>query len=119
MDSKSTIVQRSRILRKSSTDAERVSWRMLRSRQVTGAKFRRQHSYGPYILDFYCRELGLAIEVDGGQHYDHIGAAKDKARTKYLQSRGLRIIRFTNLEALRETQSVMARIWEEVHSPSP
>jgi len=64
---------------------------------VGGVKFRRQHEYGPFILDFYCHERKLVIEVDGGQHAAPKNAAEDAARTLYLESHGLRVLRFTNL----------------------
>ena len=64
-------------------------------------------------LDFYCDELKLVVEVDGSQHL--LGqAAKDVARTRYLESRGLRVIRFTNVEVLKETEGVVESIWDEV-----
>ncbi len=54
------------------------------------------------------------IEVDGGQHYDAAQIAKDAARTHYLESRGMKVMRFTNIEVLQETEAVLNRIWEEV-----
>ena len=107
-----TLLNRCRQLRRSSTDAERLLWRLLRNRQVAEAKFRRQHQYGPYILDFYCHEHKLVVEADGGQHTSPDGMARDAVRTRYLESRGIRVLRFTNLEILRETEAVIARIWE-------
>ena len=62
-----------RRLRKNATNAERKSWSILRSRRIAGLKFFRQYSVGPYILDFYCPEQRLAIEIDGGQHADVYG----------------------------------------------
>ena len=114
-----TLLECCRQLRRSSTDAEHLLWQLLRNRQVAGAKFRRQHQYGPYILDFYCHEHRLVVEADGGQHtsLDHV--ARDANRTRYLESQGMRVLRFTNLEILQETEAVIARIWEEVESPHP
>lgn len=60
---------------------EKLLWRLLRSRQLSGVKFRRQHPFGLYMLDFYCDELKLVIEVDGGQHYQDDNAIKDRQRT--------------------------------------
>ncbi len=111
-----TLLERCRALRQSSTDAEALLWRLLRARQVVGAKFRRQHQYGP--LDFYCNEQKLVIELDGGQHASLEVAASNERRTGYLQSRGLRVLRFTKLEVLQQTESVIARIWLEVDKPS-
>ncbi|MBM3747833.1 MAG: endonuclease domain-containing protein [Acidobacteria bacterium] len=114
-----TLLHLCRQLRRSSTDAERLLWRLLRHRQVAGAKFRRQHQYGPYILEFYCHERKLVVEADGGQHALPEGMAKDAARRRYLESRGIRTLRFTNHEILQETEAVISRIWEEVAGPHP
>jgi very-short-patch-repair endonuclease len=70
-----------RELRQNETDAERLLWRLLRNRSLAGAKFRRQHPFPPYVLDFYCHELKLAIELDGGQHNLPEGRLHDKVRT--------------------------------------
>ena len=109
---------RSRALRRDSTDAEALLWWRLRNRQVAGAKFRRQQPFGPYFLDFYCHEHKLIIEVDGGQHMLPEEAERDKVRTSYLTTCGLRVIRVTNLEVLKETDSVLAAIFEALN-PSP
>jgi len=87
-----------------------VLWALLRSREWSGRKFRRQHEFGPYILDFYCAACALAIEADGGQHFELAGARADEERGRYLESRGIRVLRFTNLEILRETEGVIAWI---------
>lgn len=114
-----TLLKRCRQLRRSGTDAERLLWRLLRNRQVVGAKFRRQHQYGPYILEFYCHEHQLVVEADGGQHALPEGMARDAARRRYLESRGIRTLRFTNRAILQETEAVITRIWEEVGGPHP
>jgi very-short-patch-repair endonuclease len=72
-----------------------------------GAKFRRQHPFGPYILDFFCLDQRLVIEVDGGQHYEAEGLARDAERTAILENSGLKVLRFTNLEVLQETDAVL------------
>ena len=95
-----------RQLRKDSSDAERRLWAHLRRHALEGLKFRRQHPFGPYILDFYCPSAKLVIEVDGSQHYEPGASQRDEARTKYLESRGLRVIRFNNVEALLQTEAV-------------
>ncbi len=114
-----TLLERCRGLRMTATDAEALLWRLLRAHQVGGAKFRRQHQYGPYILDFYCHERGLCVEIDGGQHATPDGVAKDAERTRYLEESGLRVLRFSNREVLGETESVLGRVWEAVETPSP
>ncbi len=109
-----TLLEPCRFLRQTATDAETLLWWLLRSRQVAGAKFRRQHQHGRYILDFYCHQHKLVIEVDGAQHASPQQAAKDAERTAYLESRGIRILRFTNLEVLTETEGVVDTIWDKV-----
>jgi very-short-patch-repair endonuclease len=103
-----------RRLRHDLTDAERRLWSRLRDRQVHGAKFRRQHEFGPYILDFYCPELSLIVEADGSQHLTGDGLLNDQVRTTYLESRGLHVLRFTNREILTETGGVMTVIEQAV-----
>jgi very-short-patch-repair endonuclease len=92
------------------TDAEALLWMLLRNRRMAGAKFRRQHPVGRYILDFYCDEKKLGIELDGGQHGDAIGY--DQQRDGWLQSQGIRILRFWNNQMLAETEAVMEAIYE-------
>src|SRR3954453_11450365 len=102
-----SLLARCRELRRTSTDAETLPWRLFRNRQVAGRKFRRQHVFGPYILDFYCPERRLVIEADGAQHFEPDGAAWDARRTGYLEARGLRVLRFSNVEVLNATESVI------------
>ena len=117
---KTTFLERVRSLRRSSTDAEALLWRFLRARQVAGAKFRRQHQFGLYILDFYCEKARLAIEVDGGQHFEPARQEYDAERTRYLEADGVRVLRFTNSEVLTETEAVLGQIWDFVDGlPSP
>ncbi len=101
------------------TDAESRLWYTLRRHGLEGRKFRRQHPFGPYILDFYCPSARLVVELDGGQHYEDEGLRSDEVRTRYLESRGLRVLRFTNLEALQETDAVLNSILEALGDPSP
>src|SRR3990172_5377122 len=99
--------ERRRQLRRRPTDAELLLWRLLRRKQLGGAKFRRQHQVEKYTLDFYCPAHKLAIEADGGQHMTAKGLAKDAIRTDYLKSRGISVLRFTNLQILTETEAVL------------
>ena len=96
---------RRQALRRNATIAERALWRLLRSRQLEGYKFRRQHAVGPYILDFYCAPGRLAVEVDGSQHYTSTGLADDALRTLYLRAAGVRVLRFTNVEVLATSRA--------------
>src|SRR5215211_934710 len=97
----------SRHLRRELTQAEAKLWRSLRHRQLGGWKFRRQHEFGPYILDFYCADQHLAVEADGSQHFEAEQMAYDAARTEYLAAHGVRVLRFTNLEILQRTEPVL------------
>jgi len=102
-----------RRLRKNATDAERKLWSILRSRRMAGLKFFRQCSVGPYILDFYCPEQRLAIEVDGGQHANVYGQQHDAHRDRYLRELNIRVIRFWNNDMLQNIEGVGQRIREE------
>ena len=101
---------RARRLRKEATDAERALWRGLRGKRLAGLKFRRQHVVGRHILDFYCHDCRLAVELDGGQHNEAAQARRDAARTAFLESRGVAVLRYSNLEALNETGAVLEDI---------
>jgi very-short-patch-repair endonuclease len=109
----------SRKLRSSETDAEHLLWRHLRNRGVGRAKFRRQQALGPYLLDFYCHEHGLVVEVDGSQHFEEPIASTDQVRTRWLEERGLRVLRFTNREVLTEMVGVLERILFELEGARP
>jgi len=85
-----------RTLRANLTAAEAVLWNQLKSSQLQGRKFRRQHSVGEYILDFYCLEEKLAVELDGAGHSNVIGEAHDATRTAYLARFGIVVLRFEN-----------------------
>ncbi len=109
-----------RTLRNNMSDAEQALWNVLRGRQVSGLKFRRQHPFGDYILDFVCLENKLVIEVDGGQHGHR--ADYDENRTQELQMAGFRVLRFWNNEVLKEIESVKEKIWlavQELQSHPP
>ncbi len=92
------------------TDAEIALWAKLRRKQLLGLQFYRQKPLGNYIVDFYCASARLVIEVDGGQHYEKEGAAQDAARERYLESLSLEVLRFSNLDVLRNTDGVIAAI---------
>ena len=104
------MLARSRELRRNSTDAERLLWRRLRNRQLRGAKFRRQRLFGPYILDFYSIEHGLAVEADGGQHHTPDGLARDAARDRYLRRKGVRVLRFSDSDIPQRIENVLEAI---------
>ena len=109
-----------RALRNNMSDAEQALWRLLRGRQISGLKFRRQHPCGDYILDFVCLENRLVIEVDGGQHGEQ--RVYDENRTQKLQEAGFCVLRFWNNEVLKEMESVREKIWlvvQELQSHPP
>jgi very-short-patch-repair endonuclease len=96
---------RARYLRTHDTDAEYRLWFVLRGKK-TGVKFRRQQVIGPYIVDFYCSELKLVIEADGGQHTSE----KDATRDAFLRQEGMTVLRFWNNEIMENTYGVSVRI---------
>jgi very-short-patch-repair endonuclease len=112
-------LSRRRELRRNATDAERALWSLLRSRQLSDLKFRRQHSVGPYILDFYCAACKLAVELDGGQHLTPAGEQHDQKRTDYLAARGVRVLRFSNRDLLTEADGVLQAIILHCLAPHP
>jgi type I restriction enzyme S subunit len=103
-----------RTLRRQATDAETLLWRLLRGRQIANAKFRRQQPFPPYILDFYCHELKLAVELDGGQHNEDAARRRDARREEYLAERGVRVLRFWNHDVLTQTEAVLEAIYQAV-----
>jgi class 3 adenylate cyclase/very-short-patch-repair endonuclease/tetratricopeptide (TPR) repeat protein len=113
----STPRHRARRLRRDQTQAERRLWAHLRDRRLNGAKFRRQHSIGPFIADFCCPERGLVVELDGGQHASREEA--DRRRTAFLMQRGYRVLRFWDNEVMENIEAVLQRIAEALSHPHP
>jgi len=103
-------LQRVRALREDQTDAERALWQRLRSRQIDGYKFRRQHEFGGFVLDFFCVSAKLAVELDGGQHLSEEGLARDARRSAFLEANGIRVLRFTNTQVLGDSDAVLEAI---------
>lgn len=97
----------SRRLRRDMTDAERRLWLHIRRKQLHGVQFYRQKPIGRYIVDFYAPAAGLVIELDGGQHFDAAGMARDAVRDDYLRQQGLLVLRFDDGQMLRETDAVV------------
>lgn len=90
------------------TDAEKLLWFHLRNRRLKGYKFRRQYPIQNYILDFYCVEKKLAVELDGGQHIQR--ELYDKKRTRQLQQIGIKVLRFWDNEVLQNADNVLEQI---------
>jgi very-short-patch-repair endonuclease len=97
-------------LRKSLTPAEATLWKCLQRSQILGRKFRRQFSIGRYVLDFYCAECRLAIELDGQGHFEINADLHEVARTKYLEGCGIRILRFENEVLFNNMEAVLEAI---------
>ena len=97
-------------LRTTLTPAEAKLWQHIKSRQLEGYKWRRQHPIGKYILDFYCPKAKLAIELDGKHHYTIDGTNADEIRTEYLQNQGITVIRFENKELWENPEGVINTI---------
>jgi very-short-patch-repair endonuclease len=97
-------------LRSNLTYAEVFFWQQVKDRQLDGRKFRRQTSIGSYIVDFYCPEEKLVIELDGEVHFNEEAIKYDEDRTKYIESLGLKVIRFENNEVLKNTEYVLNEI---------
>ena len=115
-----TVRERAKALRQEATYAERLLWRVLRDRAVNGLKFRRQHPLDGFVIDFFCPEARLCVELDGGIH--DAQQERDAARTAQLEARGLRVIRFRNDEVEHEMDSVLRRIARaaaRVETPHP
>ena len=120
--SPSTIKARAKELRRPLTPQERTLWQRLRNRQLNGLKFRRQHFIHHFILDFYCHEHQLAVEIDGDSHAEPAQLRYDQARTEWLAEHGIRVIRFTNREVEHNLAGVLAEIGRGCGgdpSPSP
>jgi very-short-patch-repair endonuclease len=101
---------RARQLRKQSTGTERILWRQLRSRRLMNHKFRRQHTIEPYILDIYCPERRLAVELDGGGHNLMSERRYDAKRTEFLTNRGILVLRFWNRQVRENVTAVLHTI---------
>jgi very-short-patch-repair endonuclease len=108
---------RARELRKDQTDAEALLWSRLRNRQLSGLKFRRQRPVADYIADFACLEIGLVIELDGGQHVEQAGY--DARREDVMRSEGFQTVRFWNHQVLNETDAVMEKIRQVAETLTP
>ncbi|WHZ10416.1 MAG: hypothetical protein OJF60_000855 [Burkholderiaceae bacterium] len=108
---------RARNLRGNATEAEALLWSRLRDRRLAGHKFRRQRPIGPYFADFACLEIGLVVELDGGQHVE--AAAYDAARTLAMEREGFRVLRFWNNEVLTRIDAVCEQILRVAQTLTP
>ncbi len=115
----SILKQRRQELRRNQTEVEKAFWSRVRSSQFHRLRFFRQYSVGPYILDFYCPALKLAVELDGGQHNDPDNRAYDAERATYLIANGIKVIRFWNHEVLGDIEEVLSKLEEKVTPLNP
>ena len=108
-----------RSLRQRDTWAEKLLWSWLRDRRFSAYKFRRQHSFGPYILDFFCVAAFLDIELDGLQHGRPDKQKSDVERDAWLEARGVKVLRFRNSRLRRERDSIRETIWQALQARAP
>ena len=99
------------------TDPEVLLWECLRRRQLGGFRFRRQHPLGGYVLDFFCTEVRLAIELDGARHFTVEGRESDRVRSDVLAQHGIRVLRFENRLVLDDIGTVVEQIWRALQAP--
>ena len=114
---KTSELDKRRSLRNSAPSAERIVSSRLRKNQVLGFKFRRQYSVGPYVIDFYCPALSLAVEIDGDIHFQQ--DSDDKNRQDYVEMFGIRFLRFTNDEVYKNLDGVIEVISQAAEEGSP
>ena len=100
------------------TPAEQLLWNKLRSKQCDSLKFRRQHAIGPFIVDFYCPEQLLVVEIDGDVHAEETKITKDRQRERYLRSLDLQVIRYTNHEVMSNLDGVLEHLLGVLSSDS-
>lgn len=109
-DASSTIHHLARNLRKDETEAEKQLWQELKNRKCAGLKFRRQHPFSKFVLDFYCHEKKLVVEVDGTVHDNIDVKERDENRTYEIEQAGLTVIRIRNEEIFMDLKLVLERI---------
>ena len=107
------LLQFAKAMRHVATDAENLLWQRFRAKRFMELKFRRQQVIEPYIVDFYCHEIGLVIELDGGQHGIEDAIEYDAARTKFLEALGLTAVRYGNSDVLARSDVVLEDLWQK------
>ena len=113
---KEELLLKRRELRRNLTPEEAVLWTQLKGKTLDGSKWRKQHPVGNYILDFYCPEAKLCVELDGKGHYTFEGAREDEARTCFLNTCGIRVVRFENRLIWENMQGVIDTIRQELRN---
>jgi len=105
---------KARLLRNNMTEAEKIVWDKLKNRKVFKARFRRQHPVGSFIVDFYCHEYKLAIEIDGEIHLKTEVNEYDDGRTHDIEKFGIKILRFTNNEVFTNLNKIIVEILKTI-----
>ena len=105
-----------RTLRKNMTDSELKLWSRIRRKQIFGLQFYRQRPIGNYIVDFYCPKAQLVLEVDGLQHMQELAVRKDNYRDSYLKQQGIKVLKFDNLQVLKQLNAVVEKVYQTVAS---
>lgn len=112
-------ISRARNLRQNPTNAEQLAWKLLRNRAALGVKFRRQHPVGNYVVDFYCPERQLAIELDGSVHSQPSQARRDEHKQQFLQQQGIQVLRIANGWVLEDPEGFIKKVLASLPSPVP
>ena len=105
---------RRRELRNNQTEVEKLLWSRISKRQINNLRFNRQYSVGPYILDFYCSEIRLAIELDGSHHKEEMAKVYDKERDNFLKSANISTVRFWNDDVFKNIDFVLEKIKNKI-----
>ncbi len=108
-----------RHLRRSLTPAEATLWKALQGSKLAGKKFRRQHSIGNYVVDFYSPECRLAVELDGERHFNSIASEYDVRRTEFLSRHNIRVLRFENRAVFEHPDGVLEAIRKHLTTTTP
>ncbi len=116
---KEILKEKRKILRGNMTEPERKLWQKIRNCQLNGYKFRRQYSIDSFIVDFYCPNKRLAIEIDGDSHYSESGRIKDRERDTVLSGLDIIVLRFTNKEVTENLEGVVEKIANELGENTP
>ena len=111
-----TQIENARELRRNPTEVEEIAWQFLRRPQSRGVKFRRQHALGPYVVDFYCPQRRLVVELDGGVHGQQAQVRRDARRDAHLRKMGYRVLRFSNGIIERAPEAFADKVIEAVRS---
>ncbi|MEH2358588.1 endonuclease domain-containing protein [Nostoc sp.] len=113
---KNSEIEKRRLLRQNITKAEKLIWDKIRDRQLENCKFRRQYSVDKFVIDFYSSEFKLGIEIDGESHFQEGAAEYDNARQEFIESAGIKFIRFTNNDVYANLSGVLESIAQNIRN---